>query len=234
MNKFTKWVLGAGLVIALGVAACAPMPTTAQSVASPVAPVNASAPVGALSASEADALAFMREEEKLAHDVYVALYAKWQLPVFQNIANSEQTHTDAIKTLLERYSVADPAAGKAVGVFANATLQGLYDQLVKQAGQSLADALRVGALIEEIDIQDLQTRIAQTDKADIKLVYANLMRGSRNHLRSFTAQLKAQTGATYAPQQLTQAEYAAIIAGTTETGRGASNAQGNGFRGGQR
>jgi hypothetical protein len=38
---------------------------------------------GELSAEEAAALAYMREEEKLAHDVYMTLYAQWGLPVFQ-------------------------------------------------------------------------------------------------------------------------------------------------------
>lgn len=45
--------------------------------------------------------------------------------------------------------------------------------------RSLADALRVGATIEEIDLLDLEERIAQTDEADIKLVYENLAKGSR-------------------------------------------------------
>jgi len=47
----------------------------------------------------------------------------------------------------------------------------------------LADALKVGAAIEEIDILDLQTRVAQTDNADIPLAYNNLMNGSSNHRR---------------------------------------------------
>ncbi|MEZ4737513.1 MAG: DUF2202 domain-containing protein [Caldilineaceae bacterium] len=49
-----------------------------------------------LSTTERDALLYMREEEKLAHDVYVTLAEQWQLPIFSNIANSETTHTEAI------------------------------------------------------------------------------------------------------------------------------------------
>ncbi len=172
-----------------------------------------------LTAAEAAALRYMREEEKLAHDVYLALYEKWGTPIFKNISNSEQTHTDAIKTLLARYGVADPAAGKAAGVFTDLKLQDLYNQLVEQGRQSLADALRVGAAIEEIDILDLQERIAQTGQADIRLVYDNLTKGSRNHLRSFVATLKTQTGATYQPQYLSQEAYQAIVGSTIERGR---------------
>ncbi len=149
-----------------------------------------------LSSSEEDGLILMREEEKLAHDVYVTLYAQWGLPVFQNIANSETAHTEAIKVLLDRYGIADPAAGNGVGEFTNPDLQALYDQLIAQGRVSLTEALKVGVAIEELDIKDLQTQIAQTSSADIQLVYNNLMRGSENHLRAFTSNLQRQTGDT--------------------------------------
>ncbi|MBN2115291.1 MAG: DUF2202 domain-containing protein [Anaerolineales bacterium] len=178
-----------------------------------------------LSASEQEDLIFMREEEKLAHDVYVTLYSTWRLPVFQNIANSEATHTAAIKRLLDQYGIADPTAGKGVGEFTNPDLQKLYDQLVAQGAKSLAEALKVGITIEEIDILDLQTRIARTASADIKLVYSNLLRGSENHLRAFTSTLQRQTGETYAPQYLDAATYGSIV--------GTSNRRG-GWRGGNR
>jgi len=105
--------------------------------ATALAPIS----TGVLSAEEVDGLLWMREEEKLAHDVYVTLYEKWNLPIFQNISQSELTHTDAVKSLLDRYSLADPAVGKDVGVFVNPTLQGLYDQLVEQGSHRLVCAL---------------------------------------------------------------------------------------------
>ena len=127
---------------------------------------------------------------------------------------------EAVKTLIERYDLADPAEGKGVGVFVDETLQGLYDQLVAEGSQSLADALRVGAAIEEIDIIDLQEYIQRTDKEDIKVVYENLTKGSRNHLRSFVSTLSRRTGETYQPQYLDQATYDAIAGSETERGRG--------------
>jgi hypothetical protein len=179
--------------------------------------VMSSVQQGALSEIEADAILYMREEEKLAHDVYVTLYDLWQLPVFQNIANSEQTHMEAVKTLIDRYGLPDPASTE-VGVFTDQTLQGLYDQLVMQGSQSLVEALKVGAAIEEIDILDLEERIAQTDKGDIILVYENLMKGSRNHLRSFVSTLQRQSGETYQPQFLNPDAYQEIIGTSIESG----------------
>lgn len=85
-----------------------------------------------LSEDEIAGLLFMREEEKLAHDVYQAMYALWGMPIFANIAESELTHTEAVKGLLNGYGIADPAESLPAGVFSDANLQALYDQLIAQ------------------------------------------------------------------------------------------------------
>jgi len=189
---------------------------------------------GELSANESAALLYMREEEKLAHDVYVTLYAQWSLPIFQNISQSEQIHTDAIKTLIDRYGLTDPASSE-IGVFTNPDLQTLYSNLVTRGSQSLAEALKVGAAIEEIDILDLQTHLAETDNADIQQVYNNLMNGSYNHLRAFVSTLNTKTGETYQPQYLSTEAYETIISASMQTGGnsfGSGNGQG-GYHGGR-
>lgn len=186
----------------------------------------------ALSSAEREALVFMREEEKLARDVYQTLHQKWGLPVFLNIAGSEQQHTDRIKMLLNTYGLADPVVNDGVGAFANAELASLYAQLVAQGSQSALEALKVGALIEETDIADLQKALQDATRPDIRMVYENLMRGSRNHLRAFTSQL-ASRGVTYTAQVLPQAEVDAIVNNTQERGRG-NGGGGRGFgRGGR-
>lgn len=241
MRKYLTPLLALFLVVALGACAnaslaAAPAPATdvpatieeivtvssnGTTAVDPIALDSAFLRVGVapLSADEAADLLFMREEEKLAHDVYLGLYAQWGLPIFQNIATSEQTHTEAIATLLARYDLNDPAVNEAVGVFANDNLQLLYEQLVAQGSQSLLAALQVGATIEDLDIVDLQDAIARTDNADISMVYQNLMKGSRNHLRSYVTTLQKQYGATYQPQYLNQAAYDAIINAPMERGR---------------
>lgn len=155
---------------------------------------------GELSTAEAEGLVWMREEEKLARDVYSALYETWNMPIFENIARSEQQHMDSIKLLLDRYQLEDPAAVDNVGSFEDPELQMLYDQLVAQGRESLSAALTVGATIEDLDIKDLQEEIAHSDNDDIRILYQNLMKGSRNHIRSFLRQLEREGGvyeATY-------------------------------------
>jgi len=188
-------------------------------------------PSSGLSDDESAGLLYMREEEKLAHDVYVYLYETWNLAVFQNIAKSEQSHTDSVLALIERYGLSDPAAGLAPGVFNDPQLQELYNQLIVQGTQSLTEALRVGAAIEEIDILDLQQRLAQTDNTDIQRVYTSLENGSRNHLRAFVNSFQNQSGVTYTSQYLSQIAYDEII--STSTSRYGQGSSGQGRQGGR-
>jgi len=183
-------------------------------------PVYSDEQGGTLTEDEAAGLLFMREEEKLAHDVYMALYEQWGQPIFKNIAASELIHTETVKTLLDKYEIPDPAEISALGQFSDQDLQVLYDQLVEMGSASLADALMVGTAVEEIDILDLEKYIAQTELADITQVYENLLAGSRNHLRSFVTTLERQTGETFQPQYLSPEAYQEIMSGNFKTGRG--------------
>lgn len=162
--------------------------------ASPLATTQAATVVAAaLTPQEASGLTKMREEEKLARDVYQYLYQTWGLSIFENIADSEQTHMNAVKTLLDRYQIADPAAGNPMGVFTDPALQALFNDLISQGTASLASALQVGIAIEELDISDLQEQLSQTTKLDITTVYRSLLKGSQNHLRSFTTNAQRLT-----------------------------------------
>jgi len=143
----------------------------------------------ALSDTEKESLVFMREEEKLARDVYLYLGQQYDLAVFTNIAASEQQHMDTIYKLLVKYGLADPAAGLAEGVFRNPDLQALYDQLIAQGSQSLEEALKAGVLVETTDIADLQSGLTVNTHSDIRNVYTNLLRASNNHLRAFNREL---------------------------------------------
>lgn len=159
-------------------------------------------------------LLFMREEEKLARDVYLYFHEKYGLNIFSNIASSEQTHMDAVLTIMEKYGVEDLASSE-LGVFTNATLQQLYNDLIAQGNASLTDALRAGATIEDVDIRDLDNVIEATTKADLMNMYKMLECGSRNHMRAFTSNLDSQ-GVTYAPQFISQEQYDEIINGEHE------------------
>lgn len=176
-----------------------------------------SLPVEELTEAEKDGLIVMREEEKLAHDVYAVLYNQWNLKIFNNIAKSEQTHTDAVKFLLERYGLSDPVIDDTVGVFTNSDFSKLYADLINQGSTSLLDALVVGATIEDLDIKDLQDYIIQTNNEDIIRVYENLMKGSRNHMRAFVGQIRDR-GGEYMAQYISQSEINEILSREQELG----------------
>lgn len=161
----------------------------------------AASPRTPLSVAEQEGLLLMREEEKIARDVYIRLYERWGIRPFGNISGSEQAHMDAMLALLEHFGLPDPAHGLAVGQFRNPELQRLYDTLVEQGLRSPDEAIRVGLLIEELDIDDLQKAARRSKQEAIRRVYDELERGSRNHLRAFY-RWKSQLGVSYAPKYL--------------------------------
>lgn len=164
------------------------------------------APIGA---EEAATLTWMREEEKLARDVYRTLYASTRAVVFKNIAASEQTHMDALLKKLKLFNLPDPVVNT-TGLFSEPDLQALYASLVDQGLISYREALTVGATIEDLDIRDLIAAIEATDNLALKTTYQNLLEGSKNHLRAFAGRLK-QLGAAYQPQYIDQELYDAIL-----------------------
>ena len=164
-----------------------------------------------LNDEEIRGILFMREEEKLARDVYLNLFEEWGLMVFENISHSEQCHFDAMALILNRYDLPDPAALKDRGQFADSDLQRLYDQLMERGLSAETEALKVGALIEETDIQDIQQAIEQLEgNADVALVYNSLINGSANPLRAFVLNLKVR-GVENEPLVLDRERYESII-----------------------
>ena len=147
----------------------------------------ASADTSAPDKAEQSSLAFSRQEEKMAHDLYTAFGDKYESAVWDRIANSEQRHFDAIGRLLDQFDVADPTDGDAAGTYDDETLQGLYDNWLKQGEASEDAAFKAAIELEKRDIADLEKQIKATDNDDIKAVYERLLAGSENHLAAFTA-----------------------------------------------
>jgi hypothetical protein len=155
-----------------------------------------------LSVQEAEQLGYLREEEKVARDVYLQLYARWGLYLFSNIAAAEQRHMDSVLNSLDLYGLTDSALAQR-GLFSDPQLQSLFDTLIAQAEESELAALMTGALIEEVDMQDLDNMLASTDKTDLIGLYEKLHCGSRNHLRAFVRQIENR-GLVYSAQVLDQ------------------------------
>ena len=153
----------------------------------------------------------MREEEKLARDVYLYLYEMYSLRTFTNISKSEQAHMDAIKYLIDTYDLEDPVGENPEGSFQNEELQQMYDDLIEMGSKSKVDALKVGALIEEVDIIDLQHELDSiAENEDVKRVYQNLCNASENHLRAFV-RILAVNNVVYEPVKLEQEIFDRII-----------------------
>lgn len=157
---------------------------------------------------------FLREEEKLARDVYLYSYNLYSLQIFKNISNSEQKHMNSVLELLNRYNLEDPAS-ETIGIFNNPDLQSIYNSLIETSNVSLLEALKVGNTIEDLDINDISENEKRTTNTDLLYLYSALKCGSRNHLRNFNNQVLQNNG-IYEPIYISMSEFEAIISSSNE------------------
>ena len=196
---------------------------------------NADAATKTLDFNEQTHLEFMREEEKLARDVYITLGARFpKLKVFGKIDDSEQRHTCAVCDMLTKYGIDDPNTNDNVGVYTGdpygAYFTQRYEQLVEDGSASKIAALYVGAYIEEMDMIDInycpeeiveQYKVIDTesdcgkvytDNPDIQRLYGSLLKGSENHLRAFVKNIERREGeGSYQAQVLPQEQVDEIL-----------------------
>lgn len=158
--------------------------------------------------SEKEGILLMREEEKLAHDVYSFFAEKYDIPIFKNITQSEARHQESMIRLMNKYGIKDPSYNEQ-GKFHNKDLQELYHKLTAQ-GNTLVEALKVSAYIEDLDICDLKKLMKKTTNKDILWTYSRLLRGSENHYRAFVNNL-SNRGVEYKPMFLSKNEVKSIL-----------------------
>lgn len=174
-------------------------------------------PMEDLSNQEKKGLLHMREEEKLARDVYLTLFEEWGHRIFRNIARSESRHMNAVRIMIQKYGLLDPVLDDTVGVFTDPEMQRLYNELTFQARASLQAALEVGAIIEDLDIYDLKVYLKKSDNQDVRMLFQNLQKGSRNHLRSFV-RLMERYQLMYQARYLSPEELDEILGSPMERG----------------
>jgi len=197
-------------------------------------------------------LIFMRSEEKLARDVYLTLGAMYpNMPVFHNIAcRAEQTHTEQINGLFDKFNISEmdpepdtvtvdgcpdplPVPPDIIGKFGSGNdifkeyFENKYNNLIMEAGVGELEAALVGALIEELDMKDIndcndviyekfsavvECGLTVTDVRALENTLGNLLAGSENHLCAFISQIGPMIyPECYEQQYLTQQEVWDII-----------------------
>ncbi len=234
----TKWKARTAIGLATAALLTIGWTTTVQAAPSPTPTPSPAATVSA-DAELTRNLTHMRDEERLARDIYTALAAKYpQAAPFVNIARSEQVHFDTMGILLTRYGLPDPSAGRNPGVYSDPALQALYDKLLTSGGESLTMAYDVGIAVENLDIADLKAAIGKTGQADAKAAFTNLLNGSQNHLAAFTAAKDGKVVGARNGQGMQNGRTGPNSAGQSRNGRGpglnAANGVGRGQQGSTR
>jgi hypothetical protein len=154
----------------------------------------------------------MREEEKLARDIYTVLGETTPSAVFKNIPRSEQTHMDAFDQLLDRYEIPDPVVDEsAIGTFTDPFFTNLFNELKEKGQKSDKDAFEVGAMVEDLNMANLIKYGEATDKPDLQLAYSTLLKQSKNHMSAFVRQLD-RLGYEFEPEYITLEQLSIAVA----------------------
>jgi hypothetical protein len=235
MKKYMFYLLG-GLMVIAGLALflyqCEPDPTEMQEmdalatqnngpdrpVPTPLCTCINDYPMGKLSSNEREILMFMREEEKMALDVYTTLHRKWDINSFDIISRAEQNHLDALRCLLYKYQLSDPIGSNPPGVYANPEIQRLYKELMQEGMTTKKGAYLAGTMMEDHDIARVTNYRPQVDNEDILKVMDELNKASRNHMKAFTNNLLKNYNVVYAPVYINTRQYQQIINGPWEPG----------------
>ena len=163
-----------------------------------------------LNQTEKEGLIYIVEEEKLVRDLNGFFYDKWNLEIFVNTKKAARDNMNNVLSLISKYGIENPVRNDKVGNFMNPHLQDLYRKLVQDGSDSVEDALKADAFMEELDIADLEMYLHFTTNPDVEKVYTNLADNAKNHLRSFIAELNKRN-ISYVPQVLPKDEFDTII-----------------------
>ncbi|MBN2664353.1 MAG: DUF2202 domain-containing protein [Bacteroidales bacterium] len=167
-------------------------------------------PLEPISQVEINQLKHIADEEKLAGDVYKTLFETWNLRVFDNISRAEDQHKKVVLQMIDKYDI-DFIPQTVRGKYNDPKMEQLYLDLVTQGKKSIVDALKVGAMIEDLDIYDLNNALNNdVDSDDLTVVFSNIRQGSYHHIKAFTNNLK-RYNEIYTPQYISQSEYNDIL-----------------------
>ena len=195
MRTIQKAFLAGGMALLLGAGLAG---TAIGATQSPSAgPATAPAAAAIADDTRAADLAYSRDEERMARDLYTLFGQTYDAAIFDRIAGSEQQQFDALGTLLTSYAITDPAVGQPAGTYANTDVQKLYDQWKAQGLTSVQDAYAVGVALEQTDIADLQGILARNADADAQRVFTRLLAASQHHLDAFTNAVNGGTDAAF-------------------------------------
>jgi len=169
-----------------------------------------------LTADEIEFIYAVREDEKVARDLYFSFFGTFGLKPFENIGKAEDNHIKATEKLFDYYEIDYPALSEN-GKFENAIRQKLFDSLLLKGTPEL-EAFKVMAMLEESNIVEYGEVLKTIANPNIKIVIENLARASANHFKAAIRQITA-LGGTYTPALMTQEQYRAVIAIGFEKGK---------------
>lgn len=163
-----------------------------------------------LSADEIEFQFALREDEKMARDLYTVFAAKYSTaPQIDRIAAAENSHIACVEAVLDYYEISYPAMTAAAGLFEDAKRQAIYNELADKSG-TLLEVYATMAAVEEESVSAYKSVQSEITNENIALVITNMIKASSNHLKAAVCQIIAG-GGTYTPLYLSAEEFGTIV-----------------------
>lgn len=165
-----------------------------------------------LPSEEHGPILYTLQETKVVRDVYVALDAQWNNPLFKQLLITEKDHVDYLAKLVNLYGLNLPTAimEDEPGVFNDESLEKMYASMVATGRTSEIEAYQIGAKLEETLILEMTKIMNKTDVIKVFLAYQRVVKTSQYHLRLLVTKLR-DLGVEYNPTVLSKADYDAIF-----------------------
>jgi len=152
-----------------------------------------------IESSPADDLPNLLAQVDLTKDVNTTFYEVWQVPIFEELANTEsRVITILTGTMKVMKLPVETTFLHQIGTYNHRGLQKLNDRLVLAGSNAKAEALVASAELEEHQILFLENALENTEDLDVILLYDRIRSISKDNLRDIVAELQKE-GITYRP-----------------------------------
>ena len=144
-----------------------------------------------LSDTELADLVLLVKIEKLAYDVYSTLGQTYTTPpILGNITEAENRHWKVLQNLFVKYGETDPTLDEygvdlTTGLYNDADMEVAYQEYIDYGVVSLLQAMETGALIEQLELDKLNSALGNTTLPDLTTIYNNFLSADGTHLTAF-------------------------------------------------
>jgi hypothetical protein len=155
-------------------------------------------------------LVYSLEEAKMSYELAEVFSGLYPVSSIKDVGQSEEGFIRKIRDLIRDNDGRDTYGLIPKGLFNIQDCQNRYNQYVQQGKNGVVASLFVMATVEELVIEQMENRLAQTSNERLFALYTQRMDRAKNGLRNLVLDL-GKLHVKYEPQILPTAQYQLIV-----------------------